>query len=62
MVNVSFSKTVAPSILKPMVVCAVDVPGKNNIRHHIQRPEAKLYLINLFICINFILVVFYCFQ
>ena len=55
-VKVSFSKTVAPSILKPIVVWAVAVPVTRKAAHPIHKQEAMIYLINLFICINFILV------
>jgi len=39
-----------------MVVCATVVPVKNTMKHQVHKQEASLYLINLFICISFILV------
>jgi hypothetical protein len=56
MVKEFFSRTVAPSMLKPLVDCAVAVPEMRSIKQHVQKQEAIIYVISLFICINFILV------
>jgi len=55
MVKTSFSLTAAPSMVNPMVDCALTVPDRSIAVQNGQN-EAIIFLINLFICIRFILV------